>query len=55
MGIGLSVVRKIVKINNREVYLKSKLRKGTTFYFTNLIQHLPKFVFQFLQTNFCNR
>lgn len=34
MGIGLSVVKKIVKINKGEVYLKSKLRKGTTFYFT---------------------
>jgi|TARA_B110000116_G_C16794849_1_gene565989 signal transduction histidine kinase len=33
-GIGLSVVKKIVKINKGEVYLKSKLRKGTTFYFT---------------------
>jgi light-regulated signal transduction histidine kinase (bacteriophytochrome) len=33
-GIGLSLVKKIVKRNKGEIYLKSQVDKGTTFYFT---------------------
>ncbi|PQJ82656.1 sensor histidine kinase [Polaribacter glomeratus] len=34
MGIGLSVVKKIINTNKGEIYLISKLNVGTTFYFT---------------------
>jgi light-regulated signal transduction histidine kinase (bacteriophytochrome) len=33
-GIGLSLVKKIVNRNKGEIYLKSQVNKGTTFYFT---------------------
>ena len=33
-GIGLSLVKKIVKRNKGEIYLKSQVDKGATFYFT---------------------
>lgn len=33
-GIGLSLCKKIVEQHGGEIYLESKLRKGTTFYFT---------------------
>ncbi len=33
-GIGLSLVKKIVKRNKGEIYLKSQVNEGTTFYFT---------------------
>jgi PAS domain S-box-containing protein len=33
-GIGLSIVKKIVDIYNGEIWLKSEINKGTTFYFT---------------------
>jgi signal transduction histidine kinase len=33
-GIGLSLVKKIVKRNKGKIYLKSQVDKGTTFYFT---------------------
>ncbi|WP_144896384.1 ATP-binding protein [Lutibacter sp. Hel_I_33_5] len=34
VGIGLALVKKIITRNNGEIYLKSKVGKGTTFYFT---------------------
>ncbi len=37
-GIGLSLVKKIINRNNGEIYLKSEVNVGSTFYFT-----LPKF------------
>jgi signal transduction histidine kinase len=33
-GIGLSLVKKIINRNKGEIYLKSSVNKGTTFYFT---------------------
>ena len=33
-GIGLSIVKKIVSIYKGEIWLESKIEKGTTFYFT---------------------
>ncbi|QXP73675.1 PAS domain S-box protein [Tenacibaculum sp. AHE15PA] len=33
-GIGLSIVRKIIDLHEGDVWLESKLNKGTTFYFT---------------------
>ena len=33
-GIGLSIVKKIVDIYKGEVWLESKIEKGTIFYFT---------------------
>ena len=33
-GIGLSIVKKIVQFYNGEIWLESKLEKGTTFYFS---------------------
>lgn len=36
-GVGLSIVQKIVAFYNGKIWLESKLKKGTTFYFT-----LPK-------------
>lgn len=33
-GIGLSIVKKIIDIYNGEIWLKSTIDKGTTFYFT---------------------
>lgn len=33
-GIGLSIVKKIVNIYKGEIWLESKVHKGTTFYFT---------------------
>jgi light-regulated signal transduction histidine kinase (bacteriophytochrome) len=34
MGIGLATVKKVIKMNKGEIYLKSKVNIGTTFYFT---------------------
>ena len=33
-GIGLSIVKKIVELYEGDVWLKSTVGKGTTFYFT---------------------
>lgn len=34
LGLGLALVKKIITRNNGKVYLKSKVNKGTTFFFT---------------------
>jgi signal transduction histidine kinase len=33
-GIGLSIVKKIIKVLKGKIWLESEIRKGTTFYFT---------------------
>ena len=33
-GVGLSIVKKIINLYGGEIWLKSEINKGTTFYFT---------------------
>mgnify|MGYP002593649026 FL=1 len=33
-GLGLSIVKEFIKAHNEEIFVKSTLRKGSTFTFT---------------------
>ncbi len=37
-GLGLSICKQLVSLMNGEIYLKSKLDKGTTFFFTIMLE-----------------